>query len=229
MILFIDTAFDITTLVIKKDEKFYKEKIDANISISQVLIERTKIILEKANSKKTDIRLIVFNQGPGNFTSLRVALAYVKAMAFHLNISIITLNSFQIMALSAIKIQSEHPFIVAIDARMHEIYWAEYNNYLDIFTENKGYSLLSVEKCCEKLKYLKEKKITLIKDNSKTIIGSKNYNTLLNEILITPHNIDINNIFEAIEKNIYFEEENVNKVSLLYIRDNVAQKQKKNE
>ena len=49
MILFIDTAFDITTLVIKKDEKFYKEKIDANISISQVLIERTKIILEKAN------------------------------------------------------------------------------------------------------------------------------------------------------------------------------------
>tara|TARA_B100000767_G_scaffold43583_1_gene37538 strand:- start:7767 stop:8456 length:690 start_codon:yes stop_codon:yes gene_type:complete len=229
MILFIDTAFDITTLVIKKDEKFYKEKIDANISISQVLIERTKIILEKANSKKTDIRLIVFNQGPGNFTSLRVALAYVKAMAFHLNISIITLNSFQIMALSTIKIQSEHPFIVAIDARMHEIYWAEYNNYLDIFTENKGYSLLSVEKCCEKLKYLKEKKITLIKDNSKTIIGSKNYNTLLNEILITPHNIDINNIFEAIEKNIYFEEENVNKVSLLYIRDNVAQKQKKNE
>ena len=80
MIFFIDTAFDITKLAIKKENSFYEETIDANTNISQVLIDRTKIILDKSRSKKKDIKLIIFNQGPGNFTSLRVALAYIKAM-----------------------------------------------------------------------------------------------------------------------------------------------------
>ena len=97
MIFFIDTAFDITKLAIKKENFFYEEIIDANTNISQVLIDRTKIILDKSKSKKKDIKLIIFNQGPGNFTSLRVALAYIKAIAFYINIPIITLNSFQIL------------------------------------------------------------------------------------------------------------------------------------
>ena len=72
MIFFIDTAFDVTTIAIKKEEKFYKEIIDTDTNISQVLIDRTRAILDKSKSKKKDIKLIIFNQGPGNFTSLRI-------------------------------------------------------------------------------------------------------------------------------------------------------------
>lgn len=226
MIFFIDTSFDITTIAIKKDEKFYKEIIDVNTNISQVLVERTKIILKKSKSRKKDIKKIVFNQGPGNFTSLRIALAYIKAMAFHLNIPVVTLNSFQIMALSSIKNQSKHPFFVAIDARMNEIYVSEYKNYLDIYTKNKNYYLLSTSKCYEKLKYFKSEKATLIKNSSDILKDTKNHNSSLKEVIFKPNNVVLKNIFHTIEKKLYFSEKSINQISLLYIRDNVAQKQK---
>ena len=64
-----------------------------------------------------------------------MALAYIKAMAFYINIPIITLNSFQILALSANKNYNEYPLIVAIDARMNEVYYVKYTSYSDIFVK----------------------------------------------------------------------------------------------
>ena len=226
MIFFIDTAFDITKLAIKKENFFYEEIIDANTNISQVLIDRTKIILDKSKSKKKDIKLIIFNQGPGNFTSLRVALAYIKAMAFYINIPIITLNSFQILALSANKNYNEYPLIVAIDARMNEVYYVKYTSYSDIFAKGKSYSLFSYEKFYEILKNTKKEKISIIKNSDSFLSRTNHYNDSIVEKIISPYNTDIPNILKAVEKNLLHSEENIDKVRLLYIRDNVAQKNK---
>jgi len=226
MIFFIDTAFDITKLAIKKENSFYEETIDANTNISQVLIDRTKIILDKSRSKKKDIKLIIFNQGPGNFTSLRVALAYIKAMAFYINVPIITLNSFQILALSANKNYNEYPLIVAIDARMNEVYYVKYTSYSDIFVKGKSYSLFSYEKFYGILKNTKKEKISIIKNSDSFLSHTNNYNDSIVEKIISPHNIDIPNILKAVEKNFLHSEENIDKVRLLYIRNNVAQKYK---
>ena len=226
MIFFIDTAFDITKLAIKKENFFYEEIIDANTNISQVLIDRTKIILDKSRSKKKDIKLIIFNQGPGNFTSLRVALAYIKAMAFYINIPIITLNSFQILALSVNKNYNEYPLIVAIDARMNEVYYVEYTSYSDIFVKGKSYSLFSYEKFYGILKNTKKEKISIIKNSDSFLSHTNNYNNSIVEKIISPHNINIPNILKAVEKNFLHSEENIDKVCLLYIRNNVAQKYK---
>ena len=95
MILFIDTAFDKTTLALKEDGKIYHEIISEKINISRVIIERTSDLLKKAELKKENIKIIGFNQGPGNFTSLRISLAYIKAIAFHLKVPIVSFNSFQ--------------------------------------------------------------------------------------------------------------------------------------
>ena len=226
MIFFIDTAFDVTILAIKKENAFYKEIIDANKNISQVLIDRTKIILDKSRSKKKDIQLIIFNQGPGNFTSLRVALAYIKAMAFYFNIPIITLNSFQILALSVNKNDNAYPLNIAIDARMNEVYYTEYKSYADIFKKDKSYSLFSYRKFYEILKDTKKEKISIMKNSDSFLSYAKDYNNSILEKIISPHNIDIHNIFKEVEKNLLHSEENIDKASLLYIRDNVAQKYK---
>ena len=114
MILFIDTAFDKTTLALKVSGKIYKEIISEKINISQVIIKRTSGLIKKAKLKKENIDVISFNQGPGNFTSLRISLAYIKAIAFYLKIPVVSLNSFQILAMSRPHINKQHPIIVAI-------------------------------------------------------------------------------------------------------------------
>ena len=132
MILYIDTAFDETILAVKKDEKIFVEKISKNINISQTLIEKTRYIFDKIGKEKQDIEVIGFNNGPGNFTSLRVALAYIKAISYYLKIPVVPLNSFQVLALSIVKPDHNSNTIIAVDARMNEIYWARYKNYSEI-------------------------------------------------------------------------------------------------
>ena len=84
MILYIDTAFNKTRIAVKKDSKIYSSEINQNTDISKNLINDTKKILKESNSKKKDIKLIGYNKGPGNFTSLRISLAYIKALSYYL-------------------------------------------------------------------------------------------------------------------------------------------------
>ena len=139
MILFIDTAFKKTILAVKKNNKIFKKEIKSDKNISQALIEETKGILEEAKLEKSDIKLLSFNNGPGNFTSLRISLAYIKSISFYLKIPVIPINSFQVLALSLKKVNTTSPIIIAIDARMNEIYWVYYQNFSEVFFQNKKY------------------------------------------------------------------------------------------
>jgi len=230
MIFFIDTAFDITTLAIKKDGKVYKEIIEEKINISQVLIDRTKKLFNQASANKKDIKLISFNQGPGNFTSLRVALSYIKAVGFYLNVPVIKLNSFQILAMSSFKAMSSFnkdnsdPVIVVIDARMNEIYWTVYKNYSHIYLEKDNYNITSENEYHEKLVDLNLKEHNIIKNNGNILHDYKKNYPLSKEYIVESKKIDLPNIFEAIEKMSVDNKSNIDEVNLLYIRENIAKK-----
>ncbi len=224
MIFFIDTAFDITTLAIKKDGNIYKETIEEKINISQALIDRTKNLFNKAGANKKDIKLISFNQGPGNFTSLRVSLSYIKAVAYYLNIPIVKLNSFQILAMSSFEKNNINPVIVAIDARMNEIYWVVYKNYLQIYSKINNYNITSEKIYYEKLSELNIKEHTIIKNNLNILQNHKKRYPSSKEYIIESIKIDLPNIFDAIEKMSIDGVSSIDEVNLLYIRDNVAKK-----
>tara|TARA_B100001758_G_C18414602_1_gene618519 strand:- start:2719 stop:3402 length:684 start_codon:yes stop_codon:yes gene_type:complete len=227
MILFIDTAFDKTLLAIKSGNEIYYKEIIENNFISKNIINSVDELIKKTNSKKNNFKYICFNNGPGNFTSLRVGLSYTKAISFYLNIPVITLNSFQILALSSNVSNKNIPIFVAIDARMDELYWTYYKNYNEIIaSENKNY--LSSEKFFfRSLEELSFKKILLIK-NSPDILKSYEVNDPnIEEIEKNSSMQKLNNIFKYIEllnkKNFLYNSESIN---LNYIRDNVANKTK---
>ena len=225
MILFIDTAFNKTILAIKKNDKIFKKEIKSDINISQVLIEETKEILKEAKIDKKDIKLLSFNNGPGNFTSLRISLTYIKSISFYLQIPVIPINSFQVLALALGKVNTSSPIIIAIDARMNEIYWAYYRNFSEVFFQNKKYNLTSEIDMYEKIENLSLDNLVLIQNNE-NILKRKNNNILFSEIkIIDSCKTYLKEIFLYIEE--YFERglvKNSDKINLLYIRDKVAKK-----
>tara|TARA_B110000240_G_scaffold191671_1_gene234604 strand:- start:52 stop:741 length:690 start_codon:yes stop_codon:yes gene_type:complete len=225
MILFIDTAFDKTTLALKQGGTIYQEIISERINISQVIIERTRSLLKKAQLKKENIKIIAFNQGPGNFTSLRISLAFIKAIAFHLKIPVISFNSFQVLAMSALHINKKYPIIVAVDARMNEVYWVKYKNFSDIFSKNNIYNLTSENFLYKELEDFNGKEINLIKNNSNILQEYNKVGPLVKVITIENCNIDLLSIFKGIEKKIECNDlRNTHDINLLYMRNNIAKK-----
>ena len=225
MILFIDTAFNKIILAVKKNNKIFKKEIKSDKNISQILIEKTKEILEEAELEKRDIKLLSFNNGPGNFTSLRISLAYIKSISFYLKIPVIPINSFQVLALSLKEVNSTSPIIIAIDARMNEIYWVYYQNFSEVFFQNKKYNLTSEIDLCENIENLSLDNLVLIQNNE-NILKRKDNNILFFDIkTIDSCKTYLKEIFLYIEE--YFERglvKNSNEINLLYIRDKVAKK-----
>ena len=228
MILFIDTAFNKTILAVKKNNEIFKKEIKSDKNISQTLIEETKEILDEAKLDKRDIKLLSFNNGPGNFTSLRISLTYIKSISFYLQIPVIPINSFQVLALALKKVNTSSPIIIAIDARMNEIYWAYYQNFSKVFFQNEKYNLTSEIDMCEKIENLSLDNLVLIQNNE-NILKRKDDNILFSEIKTMDNcRTYLKEIFLYIEE--HFERglvKNPDKINLLYIRDKVAKK--KNE
>lgn len=119
-ILAIDTAASRTSVVIiENDEVVFSESRDGAMSHGPALPE-----LVQAAIKSCKITEVLVGMGPGPYTGLRVGITFAQTFAWARNIPV---RGF--CSLDAIAAQVNEPdFIVAIDARRKEVYWARYSN-----------------------------------------------------------------------------------------------------
>ncbi|MFD4839468.1 tRNA (adenosine(37)-N6)-threonylcarbamoyltransferase complex dimerization subunit type 1 TsaB [Achromobacter sp. NPDC058515] len=71
------------------------------------------------------LHAVAFGQGPGGFTGLRVACGVAQGMGLGLGIPVLPIVSHQAVAAQVAAAQSE-AIVVALDARMNEVYLAVY-------------------------------------------------------------------------------------------------------
>ena len=121
--LAIDTATSRTIVGVIEDgkvlfESFHEGATEHGFAITELVMKALEIC------PKPD--QVVVGMGPGPFTGLRVGITFAHSFALARDIAVIGVCS-----LDAIDIdQSE--YIVAIDARRKEIYWAKYKDGLRI-------------------------------------------------------------------------------------------------
>lgn len=86
-----------------------------------------KLLKEQKIATK-ELEAIGVSSGPGSYTGIRVGLATAKGLSFALNIPMITYNSLELLALSAIDFakDAEGLYCPIIDARRMEVYTALY-------------------------------------------------------------------------------------------------------
>ena len=117
-ILAIDTAASRTSVAIIEDGKvIFSESRDGAMSHGPALPELVSTAI--ANR---EISEVLVGMGPGPYTGLRVGITFAQTFAWARNIPV---RGF--CSLDAIAAQVNEPdFIVAIDARRKEVYWARY-------------------------------------------------------------------------------------------------------
>jgi tRNA threonylcarbamoyl adenosine modification protein YeaZ len=106
-------------VIIENDEVVFSESRDGAMSHGPALPE-----LVQAAIKNREIDEVLVGMGPGPYTGLRVGITFAQTFAWARNIPV---RGF--CSLDAIAAQVNEPdFIVAIDARRKEVYWARYTN-----------------------------------------------------------------------------------------------------
>ena len=119
-ILAIDTAASRTSVVvIENGVVVFSESKDGAMSHGPALPE-----LVQAAIKDREINKVLVGMGPGPYTGLRVGITFAQTFGWARNISV---HGF--CSLDAIAAQVTEPdFIISIDARRKEVYWARYIN-----------------------------------------------------------------------------------------------------
>jgi len=119
-ILAIDTTASRTSVVVIQDGKIvFNEFRDGAMSHGPALPE-----LVQAAIKNREISKVLVGMGPGPYTGLRVGITFAQTFAWARNIPVRGFCSLDAIAAQV----SESDFIVTIDARRKEVYWARYTN-----------------------------------------------------------------------------------------------------
>ena len=118
-ILAIDTSTDRTSVGIVRDGKTLIElHHDDALAHGEVLPK----LVQQALALENEIDLVAIGMGPGPFTGLRVGISFGQSFAFAREIPWRGVSSLDAIAVDA----GAEDFIVAIDARRKELFWARY-------------------------------------------------------------------------------------------------------
>ena len=128
-ILAIDTTTKKASVAIKKNDEWFEEVIDNEITHSEKLMPLLDATLKKAGLKLKDIDLFITTIGPGSFTGVRIGIATIKALAKVLNKKIIGVTSLELMALKLANHTPTPTHILSLmDARNSRVYYNLYEN-----------------------------------------------------------------------------------------------------
>ena len=136
---------------------------------TKLILPMLEEILTEAKLTLADVDAIAFGRGPGAFTGLRIATGIAQGLALSVDKPTLPVSSLKAMALAAHKEASPESknqyIIVAIDARMGEVYWAEYQLMYDSVEQIDEEQLSKPEVMFEKTKSLAKNNSALRKES----------------------------------------------------------------
>jgi tRNA threonylcarbamoyladenosine biosynthesis protein TsaB len=117
------------------------QKVSAGAS--QLLLPWVEELLSEASIELSSVDAIAVGVGPGAFTGVRLGVAVVQGLATAAQLPILPVASLDAIS-SQLVLQSQfintsaQEFIVAVDARMGEVYWAKYRTVLNQLPQRQG-------------------------------------------------------------------------------------------
>ncbi len=126
-ILALETSTEFCSIALSINEHIHDKEILAGNRHSEMLLPMIQELLTEVGLTLHQLDGIAFGAGPGSFTGLRIACGVAQGLAYALDLPVVGINTLEAAAQS-VKAQK---IIVALDARMGEIYHAAYDKATD--------------------------------------------------------------------------------------------------
>lgn len=125
-ILAIDTATSACSVALSYDGTIHQQfEVGSNIH-STVLLSMVDSVFEQASLSVKQLDAVAVGQGPGSFTGLRIGVGVGQGIAYGAACPMIGVSSLQALAHAMASQNTSVTVLAGIDARMGEIYWAEF-------------------------------------------------------------------------------------------------------
>ncbi|ANG93148.1 tRNA (adenosine(37)-N6)-threonylcarbamoyltransferase complex dimerization subunit type 1 TsaB [Enterobacteriaceae bacterium 155047] len=125
-ILAIDTATEACSAALWDNGNLFAHFEECPREHTQRILPLVKQMLDQGNTTLTELDALAFGRGPGSFTGVRIGIGIAQGLALGANLPMIGVSTLATMAQGAWRQTGGTRVLAAIDARMGEVYWAEY-------------------------------------------------------------------------------------------------------
>ena len=154
-ILAIDTATEACSAALWDNGTLFAHFEECPREHTQRILPLVKEILHQGNTPLTELDALAFGRGPGSFTGVRIGIGIAQGLALGADLAMIGVSTLATMAEGAWRMTGATRVLAAIDARMGEVYWAEYTrDELGVWHGEETESVLKPEAVAQRLKHL---------------------------------------------------------------------------
>ena len=125
-LLVIDTSTTACVLGIQVGDELFANEAIVDRSHSTVILERIDELVARAGVSGTALNAIVYGQGPGSFTGLRIGVGVTQGLAFGWQIPTVGVSSLAALAQQAFRKTGATNILVALHAREQEVYFGAF-------------------------------------------------------------------------------------------------------
>ena len=131
-LLAFDTSASACSVALLNGEKITALHHVAPMQQASLILSMLQQILDTAGVSLQALDMIAYGCGPGSFTGIRLASAVAQGLGFAYSLPIMPISSLAASAQAAFMAhQYKWPqLLVAVDARMGDVYWAAYAKHL---------------------------------------------------------------------------------------------------
>ncbi|CFQ28166.1 tRNA (adenosine(37)-N6)-threonylcarbamoyltransferase complex dimerization subunit type 1 TsaB [Yersinia bercovieri] len=93
---------------------------------TQRILPLVQQVLAESGLSLGQLDALAFGRGPGSFTGVRIGIGIAQGLALGADLPMIGVSTLQTMAQGAFRLTAASRVLAAIDARMGEVYWGEF-------------------------------------------------------------------------------------------------------
>ena len=127
-ILALDTCTEMCSVAVFTNDTIFDQALMTQRGHSEHVLGMLSDVLAEAGIQLADVEALAFGRGPGSFTGVRVGVGVAQGVAFAKQLPVIPVSTLAAVAQRAIDEHGAQRVIVALDARMGEVYAAHYHS-----------------------------------------------------------------------------------------------------
>jgi tRNA threonylcarbamoyladenosine biosynthesis protein TsaB len=126
IILAIETSSELASCALLDGDTVTTRESSGVRTHSQSVLPMVQELLAESGLRLADCDAVAFGAGPGSFTGVRTACGVAQGLAFGAGLPVLPLVTLEAMALACHERTGAADILVVLDARMGEVYWAQY-------------------------------------------------------------------------------------------------------
>ena len=130
-ILALETSTELASVALFVNQRLLGRDAAPVQTHSQTLLPLVQSLLAEAGITLANCDAIAFGAGPGSFTGVRTACGAVQGLAFGARLPVVPVVTLEAMAQACHERTGATDVLCVLDARMAEVYWAQYRHGID--------------------------------------------------------------------------------------------------